>query len=151
MGKNKKGGSGYNSLFKTTLSPCYDNTQKLGWYGGKKKTKTKRKTVRKLKGGDKISTCQSTTPSWHNRGQKPTSTIGLSAGINNWQFTRTLPKGKLYQASQLKYTPQCGIKYPDLIPKQGGSKKYKNGVKITIGRDGKKYFFKNGKRIKNLY
>ena len=32
--KKYRGGSGYADQFKTTLSPCYDNTPKVGWHAG---------------------------------------------------------------------------------------------------------------------
>ena len=39
--------SGYSSMFKETLSPCYDNVQKKGWHGGKRKQR--KKPLKKLK------------------------------------------------------------------------------------------------------
>jgi len=162
---------------------------------------------RKSQRGGNISTCQSTVPSWHNAGVDPKSSnaIALSAKINDWQFTRTLPDGKLYQAGQLEFNNSCGTRYPDFVPKTGGAKKkslmnkvrntakkvvkktgktmkkvenrtlkgtkkvikgmkketkkmvkkmksalpHHKNVKVTVGKDGKKYFFKNGKRVKD--
>ena len=178
---------------------------------------------RKSQRGGNISTCQSTVPSWHNAGVNPQSSnaIALSAKINDLQFTRTLPDGKLYQAGQLEFNNSCGTRYPDFVPKTGGAKKsfmnkirntakkvvkktgktlkkvenrtlkgtkkvvkgmkkvgnktlkgtkkvvkgmkketkkmgkkmksvlpHHKNVKVTVGKDGKKYFFKNGKRVK---
>ena len=159
-------------MFKETLSPCYDNVQKKGWHGGKRKTtkkksssrkttkkttrktstKSKRKTSRKSssksrkqRGGGDISTCQSTVPTWHDRGVPQGRAADASYGRNIYQFTRTLPNGKLYTAFNYGQTKSCGKNYPDLMPKVGGGK-----VKVTIGKDGRKYFFKNGKRVKNM-
>jgi hypothetical protein len=153
----QKGGSGYTKLFKNTLSPCYTNVQKLGWHGGRKK--------RKMKGGDKIPTCQSLTPNWYNQGQNPASSksISLASKMSEYQFTRLLPNNSLYTAAQLKMEPPCSPMYPNLVPKTGGSRKkttrgkklskggkrVKSGLKRTVGKDGKVYFFKNGKRVKN--
>ena len=176
--------SGYAEMFKETLSPCYDNVQKKGWHGGKRKTtkkksssrkttkktsskssskstrksvsKTSRKSTRKTsrksssksrkqRGGGDISTCQSTVPTWHDRGVPQGRAADTSYGRNIYQFTRTLPNGKLYTAFNYGQTQSCGKNYPDLVPKVGGGK-----VKMTIGKDGRKYFFKNGKRVKNM-
>ena len=140
----QKGGSGYTKLFKQTLSPCYKNVQKLGWHGGSKK--------KSMKGGNKIATCQSLTPSWYNQGQNPASSKSLSLGgkINEYQFTRLLPNNQLYTASQLVMEPPCTPMYPNLVPKTGGGKKKKNTsrkLKVTVGKDGKKYYFRGGKRV----
>lgn len=153
----QKGGSGYTRLFKNTLSPCYTNVQKMGWHGGRKK--------KKMKGGDKIPTCQSLTPTWYNQGQNPalSKSISLGGKINEYQFTRLLPNNSLYTASQLKMEPPCSPMYPNLVPKTGGGRKkkthgkktskggkrVKSGLKRTVGKDGRVYFFKNGKRVKN--
>ena len=148
----QKGGSGYTKLFKQTLSPCYKNVQKLGWHGGSKKSKRKTKT---MKGGNKIATCQSLTPSWYNQGQNPASSKSISLGgkINEYQFTRLLPNNQLYTASQLVMEPPCAPMYPNLVPKTGGGKKKKTKkntsrkLKVTVGKDGKKYYFRGGKRV----
>lgn len=157
----QKGGSGYTRVFKNTLSPCYANVQKMGWHGGRKR--------RKMKGGDKIPTCQNLVQGWYNPGQNPASskTISLAGPINQYQFTRLLPDNSLYTAAQLRMEPPCAPKYPNLVPKTGGSRKrtkrvkkttkgvkktkkrVKSGLKRTVGKDGKAYFFKNGKRVKN--
>ena len=166
---------GYSDMFKSTLSPCYENTQKKGWHGGKSKKKTtkktkktqpkkssksktikKTKTIRKKttkktttkktkKGGSKTPTCQSTVPTWHNRGEPWGRAADISYGTNIYQFTRTLPNGKLYTAFNYGKSEMCGSKFPEIMPKVGGGK-----VKMTIGKDGRKYFFKNGKRVKNM-
>jgi hypothetical protein len=157
---------------------------------------------RKSQRGGNISTCQSTVPSWHNAGVEPSSSnaVALSAKINDWQFTRTLPDGSLYQAGQLEFNNSCGTRYPDFVPKTGGAKKslmnkvknvakktekglrkvgkktlketkkvmkglekgskkmtkkiksalqHSKNIRMTLGKDGKKYFFKNGRRVKN--
>lgn len=190
----QRGGSGYVSAFKNTLSPCYENVEKAGWHGGRKRVRRTRH-----RGGGNIPTCQSTVPSWHNAGVNPSSSnaIALGAKINEYQFTRTLPDGNLYTAGQLSFTDSCAPRYPDFVPKVGGAKKksmlnkvrnttkkavnkMKNGSKkvvnkmkkgskkimgkmqgllkrtkhkgnltMTVGKDGKKYFFKKGKRVKN--
>ncbi len=153
----QKGGSGYTRLFKNTLSPCYADVQKMGWHGGRKK--------KKMKGGDKIPTCQSLTPTWYNQGQNPalSKSISLGGKINEYQFTRLLPNNSLYTAAQLRMEPPCAPKYPNLVPKTGGGRKkkthgkktskggkrVKSGLKRTVGKDGRVYFFKNGKRVKN--
>ena len=161
----QKGGSGYTRLFKNTLSPCYTNVQKMGWHGGRKK--------RRMKGGNKIATCQSLTPTWYNQGQDPATSKSISLGgkINEYQFTRLLPDNSLYTAAQLRMEPPCSPMYPNLVPKTGGSrkkrtrvkktrvkktlkggkrvKKSSKGLKKTVGKDGKAYFFKNGRRVKN--
>ena len=179
----QRGGSGYVSAFKNTLSPCYENVEKAGWHGGRKRVRRTRH-----RGGGNIPTCQSTVPSWHNAGVNPSSSnaIALGAKINEYQFTRTLPDGNLYTAGQLSFTDSCAPRYPDFVPKVGGDKKksmlnkvrnttkkavnkmmngskkvmekmqrlvkrtkHKGNLTVTIGKDGKKYFFKKGKRVKN--
>ena len=59
--------------------------------------------------------------------------------------------------------PPCSPMYPNLVPKTGGGRKkkthgkktskggkrVKSGLKRTVGKDGRVYFFKNGKRVKN--
>ena len=178
----QRGGSGYVSAFKNTLSPCYENLEKAGWHGGRKRVRRTRHR------GGNIPTCQSTVPSWHNAGVNPSSSnaIALGAKINEYQFTRTLPDGNLYTAGQLSFTDSCAPRYPDFVPKVGGAKKksmlnkvrkatkktinkmkkgskkvmgkmqrlvkrtkHKGNLTVTIGKDGKKYFFKKGKRVKN--
>jgi len=104
---------------------------------------------RKSQSGGNISTCQSTVPSWHNAGVDPKSSnaIALSAKINDWQFTRTLPDGKLYQAGQLEFNNSCGTRYPDFVPKTGGAKKsLMNKVRNTA----KKVVKKTGKTMKKV-
>ena len=179
----QRGGSGYVSAFKNTLSPCYENVEKAGWHGGRKRVRRTRH-----RGGGNIPTCQSTVPSWHNAGVNPSSSnaIALGAKINEYQFTRTLPDGNLYTAGQLSFTDSCAPRYPDFVPKVGGAKKksmlnkvrnttkkavnkmkkgskkvmgkmqgllkrtkHKGNLTVTVGKDGKKYFFKKGKRVKN--
>lgn len=151
--------SGYSEMFKETLSPCYSNIQKKGWHGGKSKkvkkskrvkkkvSKSKKKMNKKKQRGGSIATCQSTVPAWHARGHQQQRAADISYGRNIYQFTRTLPNGKLFTAFNYGKTQSCGPNFPEIMPKVGGGRK---GVKMTIGRDGKKYFFKNGKRIKNI-
>jgi len=143
----QKGGSGYVRSFKRTLSPCYDKVQKVGWHGGKSKTR-KSKTKR---GGARINTCQNITQSWYNQGENPASSkiIDLSSKVFQQHMTRTLPNGDLYTAAQLKMTPQCGTRYIDVVPTTGGAKKTRSRTKVTVGKDGKKYYFRNGKRVSN--
>lgn len=147
----QKGGSGYVKSFKRTLSPCYDKVQKVGWHGGRRKTKSKTKKSNAKKGGARINTCQNITQSWYNPGENPamSKVIDLSSKVFQQQMTRTLPNGNLYTAAHLKMTPQCGTRYIDVVPTTGGAKKNRGRTKVTVGRDGKNYYFRNGKRVSN--
>lgn len=86
---------------------------------------------KKMKGGDKIPTCQSLTPTWYNQGQNPalSKSISLGGKINEYQFTRLLPNNSLYTASQLKMEPPCSPMYPNLVPKLGVVERKKLMVK----------------------
>jgi hypothetical protein len=146
-----KGGSGYEKMFKETLSPCYDNVKKVGWHGGKKSKKN-------MKGGElDVPTYMDMTPSWYNQGEAATSSKAVTSDvkINEYQFTRTLPNNQLYTASALVMDPSYGSsRYPLLVAKGGGKNsknqvknKNKNKLTVTVGKDGKKYYFKGGKRV----
>ena len=147
----QKGGSGYVKSFKRTLSPCYDKVQKVGWHEGRSKTKSKTKKSNAKKGGARINTCQNITQSWYNPGENPamSKVIDLSSKVFQQQMTRTLPNGNLYTAAHLKMTPQCGTRYIDVVPTTGGAKKNRGRTKVTVGKDGKTYYFRNGKRVSN--
>ena len=143
------GGYGYEKMFKETLSPCYDNVEKVGWHGGKK-------TKKNMKGGSSdVATYMDMTPSWYNQGQSPSSSHAVTSDvkINEYQFTRTLPNNQLYTASALVMDPSYGSsRYPLLFAKGGGKNskrqvKNKNKLTVTVGKDGKKYYFKGGKRV----